>query len=131
MPTNEIETDEPVRLNQAYLKAQALQLQGDSVAIVDILRRSSFGQIADRIHYLNPLPYEGYNWTGSEPEFPPTETDEVYGYPFADLTVAEYDRQVAEETALQVLEAKIEADLATLEAEHQLAVDAIKARRYQ
>ena len=129
--TDNIETDEPVRLNQAYLKAQALQLTGDSAAIVKILRGLSFGQIADRIHYLNPLPYEGYNWQGPEPEFPPTETDDMYGYPFAKLTVKEYDRQVAEETALQVLEAKIEADLATLDTLTQLAVDAIKARRYQ
>jgi hypothetical protein len=131
MPTNEIETDEPVRLNQAYLKAQALQLTGDSAAIVEILRRSSFRQIADRIHYLNPLPYEGYNWQGEEPEFPPTEADDMYGRPFKNLTVKEYDRQVAEETALQVLEFEIEADLAILEAGHQLAVDAIKARRHQ
>jgi hypothetical protein len=129
--TSEIETDEPVRLNNAYLKAQALGLQGDSAAIVDVLRRSSFRQIADRIHFLNPLPYEGYNWQGPEPEFPPTKADEMYGYPFAKLTVKEYERQVAEETALQVLEAKIEADLATLDTMNQLAVDAIKARRYQ
>jgi hypothetical protein len=129
--TTEIQTDEPVKLNNAYLKAQALQLQGESAAIVEISRQSSFRQIADRIHYLNPLPYEGSNWQGEEPEFPPTEADAMYGYPFADLTVAEYDRQVAEETALQVLEAEIEADLATLNTMHQLAVDAVKARRYQ
>jgi hypothetical protein len=129
MPTNEIATDEPVRLNQAYLKAQALQLQGDSATIVEILRGLSFRQIADRIHFLNPLPYEGYNWQGPEPEFPPTETDDMYGRPFKNLTVKEYDRQVAEETALQAMEAGIEADLATLERGHQLAVDAIKARR--
>jgi hypothetical protein len=129
--TTETETDEPVKLNNAYWKAQALQLQGDSAAIVEILRQSSFRQIADRIHFLNPLPYEGYNWQGEEPEFPPTKTDEVYGYPFADLTVEEYDRQVAEETALQAIEFEIEADLATLERGHQLALDAIKARRYQ
>jgi len=128
--TTEIQTNEPVKLNNAYLKAQALQLTGDSAAIVEILRRSSFRQIADRIHYLNPLPYEGSNWQGEEPEFPPTEADEMYGYPFADLTVAEYDRQVAEETALQVLEAGVEADLATLDTMHQLAVDAVKARRH-
>jgi hypothetical protein len=129
--TDEIETDEPVRLNNAYLKAQALQLQGDSATIVEILRGVSFRQIADRIHFLNPLPYEGYNWQGEEPEFPPTEADVMYGYPFAKLTVKEYDRQVAEETALQAMEAEIDADLATLEAGHQLALDAIKARRYQ
>jgi hypothetical protein len=128
--TTEIQTDEPVKLNNAYWKAQALGLQGDSAAIVEILRRSSFRQIADRIHFLNPLPYEGSNWQGEDPEFPPTETDAMYGYPFADLTVEEYDRQAAEETALQVLEAGIEAELATLEAGHQLAVDAIKARRH-
>jgi hypothetical protein len=135
----ETETNEPVRLNNAYLKAQALQLTGDSAAIVEILRRSSFRQIADQIHALNPLPYGGYDeWIevdssghnfGPRPEFPPTETDEVYGYPFADLTVEEYDRQVAEETALQAIEFEIEADLATLERGHQLAVDAVKERR--
>jgi hypothetical protein len=127
--TDEIQTDEPVRLNNAYLKSQALQLTGDSAAIVKILRGLSFGQIADRIHYLNPLPYEGSNWQGEEPEFPPTEADEMYGRPFKNLTVKEYDRQVAEETALQVMEAEIEADLATLEAGHELAMDAVKARR--
>jgi hypothetical protein len=136
----EIETDEPVRLNQAYLKAKALQLTGDSATIVEILRRSSFRQIADQIHVLNPLPYGGYDdWIevdssghnfGPRPEFPPTEADAMYRYPFADLTVKEYDRQVAEETALHAMEAEIEADLAILEARHQLAVDAIKARRH-
>ena len=129
--TDNIETDEPVKLNNAYLKAKALQLTGDSAAIVEILRGLSFRQIAQRIHFLNPLPYEGSNWQGEEPEFPPTEADAMYGYPFADLTVEEYDRQVAEETALQAMEAEIEADLAILEAEHQLDVDAIKSRRYQ
>jgi hypothetical protein len=129
--TTEIQTDEPVRLNQAYLKAQALQLTGDSAAIVEILRGLSFRQIADRIHFLNPLPYEGSNWQGPEPEFPPTETDDMYGYPFADLTVEEYDRQAAEETALQVLEFEIEADLAILNTRYQFGVAEIKARRYQ
>ena len=139
--TIEIETDGPVRLNNAYLKAQALQLTGDSATIVDVLRRSSFRQIADQIHALNPLPYGGYdNWVevdssgrsfGPRPEFPPTEADAMYGYPFANLTVEEYDRQVAEETALQVLEAEIEADLAILNTRYQFGVAEIKARRYQ
>jgi hypothetical protein len=55
----------------------------------------------------------------------------MYGRPFKNLTVKEYDRQAAEETALQAIQFEIEADLATLERGHQLAVDAIKARRYQ